>query len=575
MSSDKKDIRLHPKAKEAMDLMEAGRMNRREFVRIAALTGLAAGTAYAMAGLADPVMAAETGNLPFPADEADAQSGGILKVAMQIQKMEDPATYSWVEMSNQTRHLLEYLAMTGPDNITRPMLAESWSASDDLKTWTFNIRKGVMWHNGDELTAEHIKWNIERWTDPAIGSSNVGLSSISALVEEVDSGEKDDKGNAKMVKKLRDGAITVVDSHTIQFNLAKPVLSFPEDMYNYPTAILHPSFKPPFSDNPIGTGAYMLAELAVGDKCILKRITKTTDGKDFNYWGGKVYLDEIHYYNFDEDNQLTAFAGGDVDAIYEFSIEQMELAKAVEGNIVAARTAQTLCCRMRVTEPPFDDIRVRKAIVMACDNAAIKALVYPEGGDIGENHHVAPVHPEYFELPPIKRDVEGAKALLKEAGKENLEVTIDVGNTDGPWHQAVAEAMRDQLKDAGITLNVNVMPASNYWEIWAKTGFGATAWTHRPLGTMVLSLGYRTGVPWNETAFASAEFDAALDAAEATLDVEERRAKMEKVEKILQDAAVMVQPLYRPVYTITSKKVHGYPAHPTQYHQFNKVWMSA
>lgn len=575
MSSDKKDIRLHPKAKEAMDLMEAGRMNRREFVRIAALTGLAAGTAYAMAGLADPVMAAETGNLPFPADEADAQSGGILKVAMQIQKMEDPATYSWVEMSNQTRHLLEYLAMTGPDNITRPMLAESWSASDDLKTWTFNIRKGVMWHNGDELTAEHIKWNIERWTDPAIGSSNVGLSSISALVEEVDSGEKDDKGNAKMVKKLRDGAITVVDSHTIQFNLAKPVLSFPEDMYNYPTAILHPSFKPPFSDNPIGTGAYMLAELAVGDKCILKRITKTTDGKDFNYWGGKVYLDEIHYYNFDEDNQLTAFAGGDVDAIYEFSIEQMELAKAVEGNIVAARTAQTLCCRMRVTEPPFDDIRVRKAIVMACDNAAIKALVYPEGGDIGENHHVAPVHPEYFELPPIKRDVEGAKALLKEAGKENLEVTIDVGNTDGPWHQAVAEAMRDQLKDAGITLNVNVMPASNYWEIWAKTGFGATAWTHRPLGTMVLSLGYRSGVPWNETAFASAEFDAALDAAEATLDVEERRAKMEKVEKILQDAAVMVQPLYRPVYTITSKKVHGYPAHPTQYHQFNKVWMSA
>ncbi len=575
MSSDKKDIRLHPKAKEAMDLMEAGRMNRRDFVRIAALTGLAAGTAYAMAGLADPVMAAETGNLPFPADEADAQSGGILKVAMQIQKMEDPATYSWVEMSNQTRHLLEYLAMTGPDNITRPMLAESWSASDDLKTWTFNIRKGVMWHNGDELTAEHIKWNIERWTDPAIGSSNVGLSSISALVEEVDSGEKDDKGNAKMVKKLRDGAITVVDSHTIQFNLAKPVLSFPEDMYNYPTAILHPSFKPPFSDNPIGTGAYTLAELAVGDKCILKRITKTTDGKDFNYWGGKVYLDEIHYYNFDEDNQLTAFAGGDVDAIYEFSIEQMELAKAVEGNIVAARTAQTLCCRMRVTEPPFDDIRVRKAIVMACDNAAIKALVYPEGGDIGENHHVAPVHPEYFELPPIKRDVEGAKALLKEAGKENLEVTIDVGNTDGPWHQAVAEAMRDQLKDAGITLNVNVMPASNYWEIWAKTGFGATAWTHRPLGTMVLSLGYRTGVPWNETAFASAEFDAALDAAEATLDVEERRAKMEKVEKILQDAAVMVQPLYRPVYTITSKKVHGYPAHPTQYHQFNKVWMSA
>jgi peptide/nickel transport system substrate-binding protein len=171
------------------------------------------------------------------------------------------------------------------------------------------------------------------------------------------------------------------------------------------------------------------------------------------------------------------------------------------------------------------------------------------------------------------RDVEGAKALLKEAGKENLEVTIDVGNTDGPWHQTACEALRDQLKDAGIRLNINVLPPSKFWEIWDKTAFGATSWTHRPLGTMVLSLGYRTGVPWNESHFASAEFDAALDDCEATLDVEARRAKMEKVEKILQDAAVMVQPLWRPVYTLATSKVHGYPAHPTQYHQFNKVWI--
>ena len=82
---------------------------------------------------------------------------------------------------------------------------------------------------------------------------------------------------------------------------------------------------------------------------------------------------------------------------------------------------------------------------MAVDNAALKALVFPEGGDVGENHHVAPVHPEYFALPPLKRDVDGAKALLKQAGKENLEITVDVGNTDGPWHQTVA--VRLSLED--------------------------------------------------------------------------------------------------------------------------------
>jgi peptide/nickel transport system substrate-binding protein len=264
-----------------------------------------------------------------------------------------------------------------------------------------------------------------------------------------------------------------------------------------------------------------------------------------------------------------------VDAIYQFGVEQMPLAQSLDGQIIPARTAQTVCFRFHVTEEPYTDKKIRQAIVKAVDNAALKTLVFGDDGDVGENHHVAPIHPEYFALPPLTRDIDGAKALLKEAGKESLEITVDIGNTDGPWHQAAAEAMRDQMQEAGITLNVNVMPASKYWEIWTATPFGGTAWTHRPLGTMVLSLAYRTGVAWNETGYSNKDFEAALDEAEATLDVEARKAKMEKVEKILQDDAIMIQPIWRPVYTIASKKVHGYPPHPTQYHQFNKVWIES
>ena len=220
---------------------------------------------------------------------------------------------------------------------------------------------------------------------------------------------------------------------------------------------------------------------------------------------------------------------------------------------------------------------MRQAIVKAVDNAAIKALVFPEGGDVGENHHVAPIHPEYFALPPLARDVEGAKALLAEAGKENLEVTIDVGNTDGPWHQAVAEAMRDQLAEAGITLNVNVMPASKYWEIWTATPFGATAWTHRPLGTMVLSLGYRTGVAWNETRLRQSGVrqgarrgggdarrgGAPGDDGEGREDPAGRRA--------VDGAADLAAGLHRrrrPRCTTTRRTRRNY-------HQFNKVWVDA
>ena len=104
-----------------------------------------------------------------------------------------------------------------------------------------------------------------------------------------------------------------------------------------------------------------------------------------------------------------------------------------------------------------------------------------------------------------------------------------------------------------------MMPPSKFWEIWDKTPFGAVAWTHRPLGTMVLSLGYRTGVPWNDCHYANPEFDKTLDEAESTLDVEARRTIMAKLEKMLQDDAVMVMPIWRPIFSIASQFPQGLP----------------
>jgi len=100
-----------------------------------------------MAGMTAPAMAG--GTLPFPAAEPGAKRGGKLRVGEMVARMEDPATYNWNEMANQTRPILEYLTMVGADNVVRPMLLESWTPSADLKTWTLHVRNGVMWHNGE------------------------------------------------------------------------------------------------------------------------------------------------------------------------------------------------------------------------------------------------------------------------------------------------------------------------------------------------------------------------------------------------------------------------------------------
>ncbi len=563
---DENGKRVHPYVPELCEQLRKGELDRREFLRTATLLGVSAGAAYGMAGkiLGEPMV-------KEAAAAEDPKMGGTLRWGMQVQEMTDPAKFDWTEKSNVARHIVEYLCRTGSDNITRPYLAEGWEASDDLKTWTFKLRKGVKWSNGDDFNADDVVFNFTRWLDPKTGSSNIGL--FASMVEEIDTGKKDDKGNAVMGKRMTAGAVEKIDSHTVRLNLNSAVLSMPENLYNYPTAIVHRRFEAEGGDlskNPVGTGAYALAEHRVGDKAVLKR----RDG----YWGKKPFLDEIVYVDLGEDRAawLAALASKQVDGIYQFDVNQLDMAERLPGVVVhTATTAQTAIARMQMDKAPFDDKRIRQAVQACMDHEKLLQLAYRGKGAPGEDHHVSPIHPEYAKLPVQKQDYAKAKKLLADAGHPNgIQITIDVGNTSGKWELDAMQAFREQCKPAGIDLVLNVMPSSQYWEVWDKTPFGFTSWTHRPLGVMVLNLGYRSGVPWNESHYNNPAFDKALDEASAILDVNERRKKMETVQSILQDDAVALQPLWRAVFTATSDKVKGYSTHPTFYHQFNEVWLA-
>jgi len=565
--------RVHPLVHDLAKDLKQERISRRHFLRNATLLGVSVSSAYAL-------LSRVTGEHIVPAAQAaEGKMGGVLRISMPVQEMTDPALFDWTEKSNIARQIVEYLTCTGADNITRPYLAERWEASDDLTEWTFYLRQGVKWHNGDDFTAEDVAFNFNRWLDPATGSSNIGL--FSAMVEEYDTGEKDDEGKPKMSKRAIDNAVSIVDKHTIRLRMKTPQLAIPENLYNYPTAIVHRNFDGNLSENPNGTGPYTLVEHSVGQKAVLRKRDEPYwgEGLDQPYIGGPIYLDEIQYIDHGAASaaQLAAYASGQVESIYEFDIASLQMAQSLpETTIHETVTAQTGVARMQVDKEPFTNKKLRQAIQAAIGLKRYPELVYGGRGQLGEHHHVSPIHPEYFELPLPERDVEKGKRLMAEAGYEGgVDLSIDVGNTNGPWQQQVCEIMKEQLAEIGVNLSLNVMPSSKYWEVWDKTPFGFTAWTHRPLGTMVLSLGYRSGVPWNETNYANPEFDAALDEAESILDPDERRVKMEKVQRILQDDAVIVQPLWQPKFFVAHSKVKGMTAHPTQYHQLHKVWIDA
>lgn len=543
-------------------MLDEGRIDRREFLRTATLLGLSATAAYSMAGLAD----ATTGG-DARAEDEPIKRGGTIRVAMNVQEFSDPAAIDWVNKSNIARQFLEYVTMTGPDNITRPYLAESWDVSEDLKTWTFKLRPGIKWSNGDALTADHVLWNIKRWLDPKTGSSMYGL--LSALMVE--------GADGKM--READGALEKVDDLTFRLNLVKPDLSIPEALYHYPALIAHPASevdgKVDVRTAPISTGPFRLVNFEVGVKAELERNPDYWGGPD--YVAGGPYLDKIVFVDLGDDPgaNLAAFASDQVDLLDKMDITQLQLAMSLpNARLVESHTANTAVARMQMNTPPYDDQRIRQAIQACIDHARLLELTYQGRGLPAEDHHLAPVHPEYVELPKPKQDHEKAKKLLAEAGHENgISVTMNVNNNE-PWQVALAQAMVEMMRPAGITLNLQILPGPQFWDVWTEAPFSLTGWSHRPLGVMVYNLAYRKGAPWNESRHDNPEFDAALDEANGLVDPEARKVPMERAAKLLQESGVISQPYWRSLFTVAATRVKGYEYHPTEYHNFFRTWIA-
>ena len=536
---EKKEHRFIPKLKEQL---AEGNISRRDFLRYSSLLGLSAAAAYKFAGDITGV------SLLPEARAAEMPMGGTLRVSMRCPAIDKPHIYQWVYDSNISRQVCEYLTLTDHDNVTHPGLLAGWEASDDLMTWDLKLRD-IKWHNGRDFVAEDVAWNLNHVLDPATGSSVLGLMKGYMM---------NDAGDA-----LWDAnAIEVVDGKTVRLNLRVPQIAVPEHLFHYPLGIIDPEENGNFGVGSNGQGAYELVEYVQNEKAVLVR------RNDYDYHGDGPYLDQIEFIDLGDDPSatLSALSSGQVQGSYEGTIGQLEVYRGMPGiNVHEATTAKTGVARGQVDAAPFDDPRVRKALRLSIDSPRCLELAHSNSGAPGEHHHVCPIHPDYAPLPEMTRDPEAAKQLLADAGHaDGLDLEIACKG-DPPWELAAVQTMVEQWGESNIRVAINLLPSSDFWDVWDKVPFGFTSWTHRPLGFMVLGLAYRSGVPWNESHYANPQFDALLTKAEGTLDVEARRAIIKELEMIMQEDGPITQPIWRSVYSAWSDKVVGFRHHPTSY----------
>lgn len=532
--------RIHPAARMYAAEVCRRTMGRREFLSRSTALGVSAVASYGLIGLA-PTFAAN-----------DAVEGGTLRIQMEVIALKDPRLWDWSEIANFCRGWLEYLVEYGADGTFRPMLLSSWSVNDDATQYRLNVRPGVTWNNGEPFTAEDVAHNIRRWCNAKV----VGNSMASRMQRLID----------PETNQLREGAVEIVDDLTLDLMLSAPDAALVASFSDYPAAIVHQSYEgedPAL--NPVGTGPYLPELFETGVRARLVR------NDNHVWWGREVYggatLERIEYvdYGTDPAKWLAAIDGGEVDMVYESLgqfIEVMDGLDLVRSEVVTANTIVIRANQMSEAEGarPYSDARVRRALALACNNDVLLELGYDNRGLRGENHHVCPVHPDYAEVARARHDPDEAFTLLDQAGM--LEFEHELVSLDDGYQRATCDVVAAQLHDAGIKVRRTILPRSVYRENWRNFPFSATEWGHRPLGVQVLTLAYRSGAVWNETGFSNAVFDELLDRANAIVDAGERSEIMARLETILQDEGVMIQPYWRSSVRHFRQNVVGAEMHP-------------
>jgi len=538
---------VHPHIPELKELYRGGRITRRKLIRNAAILGVSLSIIGAfLVGDARPAAAA--------AD--DPVRGGTLRTEYNwIPYVEDPAA-DGVGTGYVGLAVAESLIWVGEDGVPQPQLVKSWEASDDTTEWTLHLQEGVTFNNGKPFGADDVIWNIKHWLDPDTGSS------LAAALDF-----------------LSPEGIEKVDDLTIKLHLNRPNADLMLSFYDYPSMIApEGGWKDFYSGDPadaIGTGPFMMEEFTPDERAVLVR--------NPNYWDMGAdgqplpYLDKVIVTaGWDDATRLAALIGDQADLLNPRVgiIEELEK-HPDEINIQSFNTGWITPIVMRTDMKPFDDPRVRNALRLVQDRKKIQELVQPMG-DVAYDHWIPSSAAAYCsdtDADGRLQDIEQAKALLAEAGyPDGLE--IELATADDAHRPDFAQVYKEMAAEAGITVNINMLPSDAFWDQWQQWPFSVSGWNGRIPATKNINLALRCGADWTESYYCNEKLDALLDAVDATVDVEKKRKLYCQIQSIMQEDSGYIIPFFAATFAASRSNVHIPSTWSRAGYLWHQVWLS-
>lgn len=437
------------------------------------------------------------------------------------------------------------------DMSAEPDLAESWTSSPDLKEWTFTLRKGVTFHDGSPFSAADVVASFEAILDPKTASparQNIGpIAKVAAQ-----------------------------DDHAVVFSLSAPFADLPVTLaYTnakiVPAAVIKAGLAR-LDREAIGTGPFKLVSFEPERQIVVAR-------NGAYYDPARPYLDRIVVVVYpDSSAEGSALISGDTDLIS--TVPPTEFARLQKaGGVKALRVPSGQFCNINLgcDQKPFNDIRVRQALALTVDRAAMVDFVTEGLGTVGNDTPMNPAYRYYAGQPERKPDIAKAKALLAEAGYPNgLEATL-VASDRPPLRTQLAVALREMAKPAGFNINVQTMPHATYLDqVWKKGSFYVGFYNMQATADAIFALLYTSNAAWNETRWNNPAFDKVVNEARATIDEPRRRALYAEAQRLMHAEVPSIIPTFFDLLAAQRDWVNGFALHPRgAIFRLDQVWLGA